>query len=87
VQNISDDRFATATAFNSALRQLGGVIGVAACVSYLSKEAVRHPLDAFHRVWLAATVVAVVAGVIALALARPRTSMTAVGTSPVAMEG
>ncbi|UGT62746.1 DHA2 family efflux MFS transporter permease subunit [Nocardia asteroides] len=72
VQNVDQERFGTATAFNSALRQLGGVIGVAACVSYLSSRGQRNPLDAFHHVWQAAAVVAVLAAVIGLGLVRQR---------------
>ncbi|WP_227979262.1 MFS transporter [Nocardia spumae] len=72
VQGVTGERFATATAFNSALRQLGGVLGVAACVSYLSAQVGSNPLDSFHDIWLGAAVVCVVAAVIAVGLRRPR---------------
>ncbi len=71
VQGVTGERFATATAFNSALRQLGGVIGIAACVSYLSARAGSNPLTSFHVVWAVAAAVCVVSAAFAVGLRRP----------------
>ncbi|WP_168441319.1 MFS transporter [Nocardia veterana] len=71
VQGVTGTRFATATAFNGALRQLGGVLGVAACVSFLTARGGSDPLGSFHLIWIAGGIVCVAAGIAASSLRRP----------------
>ncbi|WP_308162761.1 MFS transporter [Nocardia alni] len=76
VQGVAGARFATATAFSSGLRQLGAVLGIAACVSYLGAHGANR-LGSFQVLWEGAAIVTVVAGAVALALrppSRPRES-------------
>jgi hypothetical protein len=68
MERVTSDRFATATSLNSAMRQVGAVLGTALVVAILGETTTG--LDGFHAAYLLGAAGALLAGSTALLLRR-----------------
>ena len=87
VREVPDDRFATASAVNSAFRQVGAVLGTAILIAIIGEPAsLSEAMSAADGGYLFAAIAALTAGAVILAL-RPRKASAEVGTEDEAVPG
>ena len=82
VQGLPPDRFASGSAINQAVRNLGATFGVALVVAFVSGLAPEDAMDGFRRVWWLLVISGVLVSLLSTRLVRP--GARAADTAPVA---
>ncbi len=84
VRDIGDDRFATASAVNSAFRQVGAVLGTAILVAIVGEPAsLSAALSTSNDAYLFSVLAALVSGAVVLGLRRVRVAESQDMASPL----